>query len=769
MLEDKDVRQAARKFSVSMTSKGFKPQGLHEYQDEKGNPLFWRIRLKHPETGEKWIRPLHFNLTHNKYLLSEPDFSNNKKPLYCLSILVNSSTSHQTVWIVEGEYCADFLVKFGLIATTSGSAKSALNTDWSPLHNRKIIIWPDNDDMGKHYAETVTQQLKTQNCNIQWVDIQQLNLPPKGDCIDWLDAHPEAAVKDIENLPLISPVSISSSNNQAENISQAYFTVNSQGVFYHADDNCRWICSTLEVKALVRDKSSENWGRLLEFYDADGLLHRWAMPMEMLKGSGEELRGELLRLGVEIASSHKARNLLTEYITTTKPNSRARCVNRTGWYEKVFVLPHATIGETTEEVLYQSEINTSDYKQSGTLEEWRENVARLCIGNSRLILAVSCAFAAMVLNLVDAESGGIHFVGESSTGKTTVLRVAASVFGASDYLSRWRATTNGLEALASLRSDTLLILDELSQIDPREAGEIAYMLANGMGKARANKHGHARFRHEWRLLFLSAGEIGLAQHLSEVGKKIKAGQQVRLVDISTDAEQGHGIFENLHSQSSGAALSQILLENTQRYYGTPLMDFLKQITSSHWEQQQAILKKSCKKFLYENLPLNASGQVHRVCERFALIAAAGELATAYQITGWPERESEQSVSRCFQSWIEYRGTIGNQERLAVLSQVKSFFEVHGDARFSDIDSVNPNTINRAGFRKTENNIHHYYVLPEVFRNEICSGFEYRQVCKFLIEAGWIKTDKDNTPYRREYLPGLGRSRCYLFTSGLWKN
>jgi len=67
----------------------------------------------------------------------------------------------------------------------------------------------------------------------------------------------------------------------------------------------------------------------------------------------------------------------------------------------------------------------------------------------------------------------------------------------------------------------------------------------------------------------------------------------------------------------------------------------------------------------------------------------------------------------------------------------------------------PPTINRAEFKKTENNIHHYYVLPEVFRNEICTGFEYRQVCKFLIEAVWIKTDKDNTPYRRKYLPGLG--------------
>ena len=36
------------------------------------------------------------------------------------------------------------------------------------------------------------------------------------------------------------------------------------------------------------------WGRLLVFADRDGQEHRWAMPMAMLAGSGEELRAELL-------------------------------------------------------------------------------------------------------------------------------------------------------------------------------------------------------------------------------------------------------------------------------------------------------------------------------------------------------------------------------------------------------------------------------------------------------------------------------------------
>lgn len=328
-----------------------------------------------------------------------------------------------------------------------------------------------------------------------------MNLLPKGDCVDWLLANSHATSEDIAALSLQEPAQpvtqLAQCNNQLtfsekSPKSSNPFIVNDQGVFYHDGDEKRWICSRLDIQALVRDKASENWGRLLELTDADGQLHRWAMPMEMLKGSGEELRGELLRLGLQIASGMKARQRLVEYITISQPDTRARCVTKTGWYQNVFVFPDHTIGTTHEPIIYQSENLANHYQQAENLTDWQKHVAAHCAGNSRLVLAIACAFAALILHPAGAESGGLHFVGESSTGKTTALKVAASVFGAPDYLQRWRATTNGIESLAALRSDTLLVLDELAQVDPKEAGEIAYMLANGSGKARAGKNGPRR-------------------------------------------------------------------------------------------------------------------------------------------------------------------------------------------------------------------------------------------------------------------------------------
>ncbi|BDY96320.1 hypothetical protein MUTS15_49770 [Escherichia coli] len=51
---------------------------------------------------------------------------------------------------------------------------------------------------------------------------------------------------------------------------------------------------------------------------------------------------------------------------------------------------------------------------------------------------------------------------------------------------------NALEGTASRRNDATLMLDEIREVDGREAGNIAYMLANGQGKARARTDGSVR-------------------------------------------------------------------------------------------------------------------------------------------------------------------------------------------------------------------------------------------------------------------------------------
>lgn len=93
----------------------------------------------------------------------------------------------------------------------------------------------------------------------------------------------------------------------------------------------RWFCSVLEVTAETRSADGEEWGRLLIVTDRDDARKEWAMPMAMLAGDGVGYRERLLSLGLIMAPSKFARDALHEYVSTARPDVKARCVIRGGW------------------------------------------------------------------------------------------------------------------------------------------------------------------------------------------------------------------------------------------------------------------------------------------------------------------------------------------------------------------------------------------------------------------------------------------------------
>ena len=108
----------------------------------------------------------------------------------------------------------------------------------------------------------------------------------------------------------------------------------------------------------------------------------------------------------------------------------------------------------------------------------------------RLILAVATALTGPVIPLLNEESGGFHFAGDSSCGKTTALYPACSVWGPpATFINRWRATANGIEAKAVLHKPHALRNGRNEPDQSSEAGEVVYMLANGQGKLRAQQDG----------------------------------------------------------------------------------------------------------------------------------------------------------------------------------------------------------------------------------------------------------------------------------------
>jgi putative DNA primase/helicase len=159
-----------------------------------------------------------------------------------------------------------------------------------------------------------------------------------------------------------------------------------------------------------------------------------------------------------------------------------------------------------------------------------------------------------------------------------------------------------------------------------------------------------------------------------------------------------------------------------------------------------------REFMLQHVPAGATGQVRSVAGRFALIAAAGELARDYGILPWPERETLRAVGRCFDDWLTARGGTGASEEQQAITQVRAFIEAHGTSRFEwvGLDAPAEGTsgfsriIHRVGFRRrTADGAWEYHVLPQAWRNEVCKGLNPRRVAEVLAAADYLMAGNED--------------------------
>ncbi|MCF6199561.1 MAG: DUF927 domain-containing protein [Hyphomicrobiaceae bacterium] len=654
--------------------------------------------------------------------------------------------------VVEGPEDAMSCLVAGYFAVSAVSSSNMANlTIGDDVEH--IIIGADHGEAGEKAAKNAVHRYLLSGLDVSIV------FPPKGH--DWnslLQAKGiEAVQKALETGKTFSDLPEGFQRNKG-------FVEYRDGE--DKDDNPTWkrLCSPLKIIASTRDSEDKNHGLLLRIKTREGRHHEWSLPMEMLAGSGEEYRRQLLSLGLRLTSGSKAHRKLNELLSRSTPFEKALNVDRIGWHGPTFVLPDTVFGEKSgERVVYQSgTVLRHAFRTRGTLDGWRVNIARLAIGNSRLIIAISIAFAAPLLRIVGMESGGLHERGGSSSGKTTLLIVAGSVCGGGGvkgYITSWRATDNGLESVAVSHSDNLLCLDELAQVSPDAAAESVYMLGNEQGKQRLDRSGHARPVAEWRLLYLSSGEISLADKIAQSRRKnvkIMAGQQVRFIDMKADAGAGMGVFEDCHEcDTDSRKFADLLKENASLYYGTAMRAFLEKLTEQDFDELREKICTMQKRFV-KSVADGMDGQIQRVAQRFSLIAAGGELATEWGITGWPKGKALAAAKRCFSDWLKERGSNGPSELIEGLAHVRSFIEANGSSRFTPWEELGRPTINRCGYVRSGVDGPIYLIFPNAWRNTVCKGFDHKMIANALLERGILETDNDGRLQKKVRLPDMNK-------------
>lgn len=732
------------------------------------------------------------------------------RPLYGRDLLADKPDA--TVFVHEGEKAADaggeLLLPFVSICWPNGAA-SADKADFGPLAGRDVVLWPDHDEPGTQAALTAAKAIRKAGAKrVRFVNLDLFAkhavsakgqivdrltpLPAGWDCADALaegwtpQALAELLLRDdalLDELVVEQPRSHEErSVVPDENHTSGPYQLDAElGLFYVETDRegkvrQSRICAPCKVVALARDTEGGAWSPVIEFRDRDGQQRREVIPFRLFVGDGHDGVKQLVDLGLEVASGRQALDRLKAYIVASHPDRRARLADQTGWHGRAFLLPEGAIGETDETLLFRGNRRTAGlYATRGKLTDWQTYIGHPAIGNPRLMFSLSVAFAGPLLKPLGMSGFAFHWTGDSSTGKTGALHAAASAWGnPDDYVHSWRQTSNALEYTCAQHNDVLLANDELRELDAKEAGAVAYMQGNGKGKSRAHHAGGLRDAVQWRIVMMSSGEIGLADHIASAGQKHYAGQEVRFVELDADGGAGLGMWNNVVGcPGGGKQFTDHLKKFAGRYHGTPGRAFLAELVK-HPDELPGWWRFHEGEFVRRYRPQNAGGQVLRVMNAFCLVAFAGEVAARFAVVPWERGAATDAAGLLFEQWTRARPTQGNAEDMQILRHVRGLMERSWKSRFddwarieqagTDISRVNQ-VIEPLGFRKTDAGTGEFlfYVMRGRFEEEFArkAGFKPRRVAAVLKHHGVLRCDEDGTTWRETLPNDDPRSYCII--------
>ena len=544
-----------------------------------------------------------------------------------------------------------------------------------------------------------------------------------------------------------------SSKKTPKQNAKSQFTIENERLIYYLENPGEapvpiTVCGHIEVIATTLDRHNRNEGRLLKFKTRRGQWREHLVKMEALAGDGKELAGTLSSLGFWIHHPYKSvtRQRLAEYVNDSEPAEIWITIEQSGWYEQSFVLPGAdTIGP--DKVIYNGP-DSEVFQASGKLSEWQREIAARCVGNSRLLFAVALAFCGPLMRHTRDSGLGVNLYGESSSGKSTTMLVAASGWGSPDIggvVVKWNSTLPALELQAVTRNDTLYCLDEVGEVDPKVAAKAAYGLASGVEKGRGRVNNGAvdlAGRRTWLCPVLSNGEKPFADQIEESGQRQYGGQAVRMMDIPADADKGFGVFEDLHglleahegnAQAAGAAFAELLRDKALSFHGTAGPAFVAGLLKMGLPAALDFVNETRNQFVAEHVPANASGLVRRGSKLFSLTAAAGELAIKQGILPWAEGTASQAAATCFQDWMAENG-VGNPEERKALAQVAAFIEANMQ-NFRGLEEPEAgkdggrSIPNQKGYTSEDREI--FYLYKTIFEQETCKQYGVKRVVKLL--------------------------------------
>lgn len=321
--------------------------------------------------------------------------------------------------------------------------------------------------------------------------------------------------------------------------------------------------------------------------------------------------------------------------------------SKLGWVDGSFV-SLAELKNGQKEVIVNPdllEVAAGHFGCAGTLDEYRVQVLRRALKSRYAALALLMALgAALQLHLSDQGEGVIvNLAGESSTGKTTVLRVGKSVYGPGSHLLSWDSTPRAFVEAAAALSDVFMPIDDLDKKSSetgfgRKFGVLTHMLTTGASKAYSTSVREILPDYRWSCTAMTGCRTTVD---NMAGFSREKNERVRCLDIEVPAPAAGGIWDLRDPHDNPQHLTDELKAAALTYYGTLMPAWLAII------QQDGMLKRLRKlhdEWVDSSGVDQTDGIGHRVAKKFGIWRAAGLVAVRKRLLPWTEEFVEDVIN-----------------------------------------------------------------------------------------------------------------------------
>lgn len=188
------VRMHFKKDNGELVLKDGKPdKTFAQRRPDPANPNVWIWGIGDGEYMRRALGKDWFSFDEKRWATLPPtrerkrfDAINSAVP-YRLPELIEAIANAQIVFIVEGEAKADLLSTWNIAATCNAGGSGKWTTEHAAyFREADVAILPDNDDAGRRHAKLVASSLHSVARRVRIIEL--LNLPSKGDIIDWKKA-----------------------------------------------------------------------------------------------------------------------------------------------------------------------------------------------------------------------------------------------------------------------------------------------------------------------------------------------------------------------------------------------------------------------------------------------------------------------------------------------------------------------------------------------------------------------------------------------------